>query len=494
MQENKSKTRKVFIEELPRFTEGRYKSKINWLGCMGCKIYFIYDNIEGYIEIIGYDIENSKLTIKYLENITKITTTNFAKCQLGQVLGKITRDFKVKIGTRFQDDKRDITIIDRKVDKDKYETEWKYYKYRCNKCSFDCREHWSIKDKEYKEELWIEENMLLSRKQGCSSCSGHIVVEGINDIPTTAPELIQYFSNGYEDSKKYTKSSKQKINPVCPNCGKIKEKSMSICTIYKQGISCSCSDGFKYPNKFALSVLEQLGLDFETEFTPEWIKPRRYDFYVSSINKIIEMDGALGHGNKKDLEGRNSTETKEIDDYKDKLAQEHGIEVIRIDCDYDNNDRFQYIKNNILKSNLSKLFDLSKINWEKAEEFALSNLVKVACDYKNNNSELTTLDIANLMHLHRATIIRYLKQGTEVCWCNYDAKNEIRKAVGNNGKMGGNSVKVFKDNFLLGVFQSVSELSKQSIKIFGTTLIRQNISEVCKGIRKEYKGFTFEYA
>ena len=71
----------------------------------------------------------------------------------------------------------------------------------------------------------------------------------------------------------------------------------------------------------------QLKIDFETEYSPEWIKPKRYDFYFDGI--IVEMDGGLGHGNYNSLNNMSGEDSKSIDNYKDKMAIEHGIQTQR---------------------------------------------------------------------------------------------------------------------------------------------------------------------
>ena len=40
-------SRKVFIDELPTWESGTNKGKANWLMCIGYKVKFIYDDIEG---------------------------------------------------------------------------------------------------------------------------------------------------------------------------------------------------------------------------------------------------------------------------------------------------------------------------------------------------------------------------------------------------------------------------------------------------------------
>ena len=173
-------------------------------------------------------------------------------------------------------------------------------------------------------------------------------------------------------------------------------------------------------------------------------------------------------------------ESKFIDGEKDRLANEHDIEVIRIDCDYYTIDtRFEYIKQNILENKeLNKLFDLSKMNWEKCNEFALSNLVKIACEYKKNNPKLTTTEIGKIMGgYNKAIICRWLKQGDGI-WCDYNSK--------------GKQVEIFENKISLGIFPSASELDRQSKKLFGIHLDFRGISNSCLK-EKVYKGYTFKY-
>ena len=51
----------------------------------------------------------------------------------------------------------------------------------------------------------MSERQILNGKR-CACCSNSVVVEGINDIPTTAPWMVDYFPGGYEEAKRYTKN------------------------------------------------------------------------------------------------------------------------------------------------------------------------------------------------------------------------------------------------------------------------------------------------
>lgn len=483
MSERKEKVRKVFSEILPKWENGRCKGQINWTKSIGYKVKFIYDDIEGELDIIDYESKGRYLYIKYLnKELFKIQTDGFINCHLGKLLNKHTSNFKVEIGQVFKDGKRDLIITDReyrqKLIADKrgnYISNKKYYQCKCNKCN------WT--------KGWIEESNIL-RGIGCSCCHGFEVVEGINDISTTAPWMIPYFQGGIEEARLYSKGSSKGIFFKCPDCGRIKCKKLNIKNLNSyHSIGCSCGDGKSYGEKLMFNILEQIEIDFEIEYSPDWVKPKRYDFYFELNNEkyIVETDGCW-HKKDNNRSGQTKEESKHIDDYKDKLANENGIEVIRIDC-----GNIELIQNNIFQSNLSDIFDLTNIDWLKAEEFAYSNLVKVACEYKINNPKMTTIDIGKIMKLHSSTINKYLKVGTKLGWCSYDAKEENSKSSRKNGKMTGKSVEIFKEGISLGVFESGSELERQSEKLFGITLIKSNISLVCNGKRNHHQGYTFKY-
>ena len=169
-----------------------------------------------------------------------------------------SKDFKIEIGTNFKDCKRDITIIDRKYEKRRHGksiVNEKLYKYKCNKCGFDCGKHWSNKNKCYKDELWIEESNLINNKVGCSCCNkgNQIVVKGINDIATTNPELIDIFVN-INDCYTHIKSSHDYCDFICKSCGNIKRTRIDY--VYSSGFSCSkCGDGISYTNKIMYNLL-----------------------------------------------------------------------------------------------------------------------------------------------------------------------------------------------------------------------------------------------
>ena len=486
------KCRHIFLECLPK--KGKY---IDWMNTLYMKVYYIYENIKDWIEIIEIIKSNkTKLKIKYKNKECIISTDNFHRCKLGKILNKITKEFKVEIGQIFKDNKRNLIIIDREYKQSMYykNTQLKYYKYKCNKCKYD--------------EGWIEEKDLL-HGQGCGCCNGKVVVKGINDISTTNPEMVKYFAN-IEDSYNYTYSSGERINFKCPNCGF--EKEMIISNLYKFKFSCpNCSDGVSYPEKFIYNLLKQLKennqlKDFVWQYTKinnKWVDSYRYDFYFKKDNEeyIIETHGEQ-HYRKCTNFKLSLEEEQENDKNKYELAIDNGIKdenYIVIDC---RKSDLNFIKNNILHSKLNELFNLRDIDWIKIGQDCETSLVKEVCEYWHlhneiNNEDLTTGDLGKIFKLNYSTIRNYLKKGNSLDWCGYDTKEEIMK---NKNRMKFKSeeirskkIEVFKDGISLGVFPSIKILSQKSEKIFGIKLIRRYISEVANNKQQQYKGFTFKF-
>lgn len=460
----KQKVRKVFLDDLPRYHKG-----VDWKNCIGKEVKFIYDNIEGKVKIIRYDNKNKKITVKYLDKDNfEIPTVYFLNCKLKSLL----KDFKYEIGKELKDDKRDLIITDRGSRKDKRGCSYKWYKYTCNKCG------WT--------EGWVLEHN-LKNSYCCSCCSNRTAVLGINTIWDIDRWMCEKFSISEEDAKTHTRSSSKKIEVTCPDCGNKKKAIVSV--LYsKKSITCSCGSKISYPEKFMVSILRELNIKFETQYCPKWCGRKFYDFYIPSMNMLIETHGIQHY--EYTGRGRSLKEEQENDKLKKELALKNGIEhYIVIDC---RKSEFDWMTFNVYKA-LKNYFDMSNIDWLKCEEFALGNLVKEVCEYWNQKEEWeTSLTVAqnNPWGIKSSsTIVKYLKKGAEYGWCNYNGKEEVLRCRIQAYK----NVEIFKDNVSLGVFESASELSRQSEERFGVKLDCGNICSVCLGRRKSCGGYTFRY-
>lgn len=447
----------------------------------------------GYNEFTFIKYENKFVYLIYEGSSKKIDVTNFLNGNIGRIIGEITNNFKYNIGDVINTKERNLTIIDRILKENPYNKGkfLKYYKYKCNICGFDCKEHYV--DGKFSSEYSIEESNMKSGENGCACCSNRVAVLGINTIYDTDPWMMS-LGVSEEDAKRYTRGNHKKIEVVCPDCGKKKDMIMYNLIKYKS-IGCSCSDKISYPEKFMINTLNQLNIEFQTQLNKSvfnWCKKYKYDFYIPSLNMIIETHG-MQHYEKNGRKGARTLEEEQKNDrVKKEMALINGIEhYIVIDCRYSD---LEWIKKSIFNSKLAEIFDLSKIDWSKCEEFALSSLVKMASKIRrNSNNILSCGEISDIMGLHRATISRYLKRASSLGWCDYSPEIEMKrsgsKIAGHNKKQ----VEMFKDGQSLGIFESGHELSRQSENLFCVKLDRSAISQVCLGKKPQYKGFTFKY-
>lgn len=264
---------------------------------------------------------------------------------------------------------------------------------------------------------------------GCPYCSGRYAIIGQTDLHTVRPDVAKLLKDPM-DGYRYTAYSNQKVVFVCPECGT--EQSKIIRNVCNQGLSCNaCSDGISYPNKFARNLLSQAGIkNVKYEWSPDWISPYFYDNYFEYNDQkyILEMDGRMGHGNNLNEIPRNSgLYGKELDMLKDNKANERGIAVIRIDCAYKYiSNRFNYIKNSIVNSELNNMFDLSNIDWKLCDQCGMQSEMLIAANMYLQGD--TVGHISKIMQHNDSTIVNWLKLMTKIGKCNYNPYESRRRS------------------------------------------------------------------
>ena len=484
-----SKSKSKILTELPRKGNA---NRLDYMKMVGMDLKIEYKDEEYEVKIVEYiSAKNPKFKIEYNGEIKEIQCDKFMVGKFGGILNEWTKSFKFKIGDEIKDEGRDIVIIDREYRERKHVDgksviNDKWYKYRCNKCGWD--------------EGWIVESELLKRKTGCSCCYNRTVVEGINSIWTTDRWMCD-LGLSEQDAKTHTRGSRDKVVVICPKCNKKKEIIISNIYNYKS-IGCTCGRGVSYPEKFMMSVLDQLGVEYQTQYQPEYLNrleedgkwsQKKSDFYLPKYGLIIETDGKLNHeGGKLHSKSKKPLEYYvEVDNWKDEQHLLHGLKTIRINC-FESN--MEYIKNSILNSELINFGDFSKVSWLKCEEFALCNLVKSVCDYWNDKKDWeTTTDLGKIFKMSRDAIVIYLKKGTELGWCNYNGKEELEKGRRRNEK-NGKAVAMYDldGNFIMEESSAV-ELKERCLKELNINLNKGGISAVCLGKCKTYKGYIFKH-
>lgn len=329
----------------------------------------------------------------------------------------------------------------------------------------------------------------------CPFCANRRV-NHTNCLWTTHPEVAKLLKNtqrGYE----ITSGMNKKEEFICPRCNNKDTK--AIDSVVK-GFSCSkCSDGISYPEKFMMNVLNQIDVDYETQKVFFWSKKvnhdnskssgtKKYDFYIGSLNMVIETHGNqhyVGGFERMGDRGKSLKEEQENDEYKIELAKSNAISnYIIIDCRKSN---MIHIKNSIIESELSKLFDLSDIDWNKCHEYACDSIVRTACDLWNQGIKSST-EIGKIINLGRIAVRKYLKQGSELGWCDYDPKIARNISAVKNGKNGTRQIiQLAKNGEYIKTWNSITEAGNE----LGINI--SQISTVCRGRYKSAGNFKWIY-
>lgn len=233
-------------------------------------------------------------------------------------------------------------------------------------------------------------------------------------------------------------------------------------------------DGISIPEKFMLSILKQLNIDYIYQLTNKnfkWCNSFKYDFYLPKYNIIIETHGGQHYDNKRGWEELDKTKMNDL--FKYKCAKNHVDNYIVIDCRY---SKFNWLKNNVIKE-LDEYFDLSNINWELAwEESQKSKCVEA---WKLWNSGMCIEDIIDKLKIGRSAINRYLKIGNELNKCNYNIEESRKRGRCKvKGRNNYNIAPVICLN-TKRIFVTIDEGAK-----FYNIKSKTNITKCCKGERK----------
>ncbi|MGN5457067.1 MAG: zinc-ribbon domain-containing protein [Candidatus Kurthia intestinigallinarum] len=290
-------------------------------------------------------------------------------------------------------------------------------KHKCKKCGYE----------------WETSPDNVLRRRGCPVCIG----KTIGPAPTYANsiwaseyrELAEHYGISEQQMKTTMPMSKKRVTAKCPNCDKTKDISPN--QLFRKGISCNrCSDGISYPEKFIASMLDQLSIHYEMHYCPSWANKRRYDFYLSDCNCIIEVHGEQHYKetNLTKLGGRTLTEEQDNDSFKENIAKQNGIiNYFVIDC---RESTLDWIKNSLEHNSFMDILniDVAKIDWNKCNLDALSSKMKQAVDLWNSDKSMTTTKIANCLNVSVGAVLSWLKKASESKLCDYNQKKGLQRA------------------------------------------------------------------
>lgn len=370
---------------------------------------------EEYINRVSIINPNIEVLEKYIDNKTNILhkckidgyewTTKPAHILEGHgcpICGKT----KIKERLKKNHEKyiEDLSKVNSNIDVlDEYVNSNTNIRHKCKICGYE----WSARPG----------NILAGK--GCPVCSGNKIgkpPEYRNSI--WASQYREYFSKYLteEQMKKYSPNSNQKIIIKCPDCGK--EKCITINNLLHQGLSCICGDGRLYPNKFIYEFLQQVGVEYIPEYSPEWANNKIYDIYIPSLNCIIENHGMQHYdGCFERCGGLSLSEEEENDKLKQSIALKNGIKnYVILDC---RKSKLEWIKNSIANSILFDLFNVDEkdIDWNQCDKAFKQNLIKTSSDLWNDGLKIK--DISIKLNKSRHTISSYLCKAKNFGWCEY---------------------------------------------------------------------------
>lgn len=450
---------------------------IDWYSTVNTDVLILYNNSQYTLHINSYNSAKGlfNITFKELEITKDIYLSSVRNLKLNNIIPKIAdlNDIKwyYKIGDIVNDNLRNMKIISYDLQKNKNNHNIKSYLYECLNCG--------------NKDLITEKS--LKRGCNCSVCSHTKVVQGINDIATTHPDICIYFVDP-SVCKTISIGTRKSFEVICPNCRYKKPKKMQPKTLIYNGIACpKCSDSISFGEKYFLSLLDQLNIPYKYQYEPNWsINKHKYDFYLYYINCIIEVHGLQHYEecfkikNSK-RSSRTLKEEQENDLYKKHLAlQNNTVHYIVIDA---RESYGRFIKNSILNSELTNILNLDTIDWIKCNKDAFKSKLKEACDLYN---EMYTISgIAEKLNLNRKTIRHYLLRGSKVSLCNYTPKDSIKESFKRTNKRNLNKPVVCLETKTS--YTSIKEASSAT----GANPI--NIGHCCRGSRKTTGGFHWMY-
>lgn len=329
-------------------------------------------------------------------------------------------------------------------------------------------------------------------------CFGNIIGTNVKDFRYKIGEKVQTIRKECVVLDKFRNEKGHKSYKCkCPDCGSIKITRED--KLINRGFICTiCSDKISYSERFMGSLLNQLKVNYEYQKTFEWSKKlnnkkldsnKIYDFYIPMFNTIIEVNGELHYKESRWSKSRPLDYIRDNDKIKRDLAIENGVEkYIIINC---MKSDMNYIKDNILNSKLSNMFDFSKVDWNRCSLDSCTSLMKVCSDLWNNGMR-SAVEIAKEINLSKQTVITYLKKFSQLGLNDYNPKQEMKTGLGripSNAK----ELIILKDDVCLGLFKSATELERMSEKLYDIKLHQTEISKVLRGGRDFYKGYRFKY-
>lgn len=301
-----NKNRWVDLSSLPT-REFRRKTLVDWEQLNADPIPFQYDDTKGILQATyKYKDKNNivYLDISYQGIEQVITVSNLKKASLKRLTGTYAQFYSIG------DTVEKLQILDLI----RTNTKQQGYKILCLETN----------------EVFERSHVDLKINKISPYITGRKVWEG-NSLYNESG-LLPFLKNP-EDAKKYTRGSQYFIECKCPNCGK--EKELRVYSLVTQGFVCSyCTTGMRYPERLMLSLFEMNGIEVETQKKYTALGNLRMDFYIPSLDWVVETHGAQHYRPQNDTSSWYGAYEKTVasDTRKKEYCVRHGIKYTEVNC------------------------------------------------------------------------------------------------------------------------------------------------------------------
>lgn len=258
-----------------------------------------------------------------------------------------------------------------------------------------------------------------------------------------------------ENYKKVKKHSKTKVKCMCPNCGFQKYTAASYIT--NKGFNCpKCTNNISYPEKVMMLILDYNEIEYEREKIFFNAKKFRFDFYIPSLNVVIETNGDQHYN---DIKGAWESDTFKNDKLKKEYCKNNEILFLEIDC---RKSDLAFILESIDRSEIKNIIKIPNYNYmiENIFEYSVyKNARDIVKDYLNGMNYFEIEDKYDISYFNVPDLMKrmgvYKKRG----------KNNRKKSIIclNNNKY----------------FDTCLDASK-----YAGVSTQNNLIKVCKGTRK----------
>lgn len=365
------------IDAIDLSTLPKTKVGIDWDNVKNKTVKLIFDDNEYVLKITSN--KNSKRQVSILLNGSEgmINDANIKKLKFSAYIPtqKTTYKYKYNVGdiVEFNDSK--FKILEQKRFKSEASKNKTGYLVECLECGY-------THDKRQSS---------LDLKRGCACCSCRITVKGINNANHIYPHIKKYLVNESDGDILTPYDAHKPIKTKCPNCGYVNNKSrmFMLCKEFKCTQCMSGSRG----ERVVANILKNGGYDYEPQLT---IESYFYDFYIPSLNMLLEVDGEQ-HRQEVKIFKTTLKQQQEIDKKKETLAYSLGYNFKRI-----NIDTYEGIES------IVKKLDFIEFDKNNLYDYLLDNQLIEFVELYNNGIRMNKIEKVLKKHKARITYLANL--------------------------------------------------------------------------------------